>query len=285
MRESTQRLLVALLGLALICMVTAQSHWLMYEFISFWAPCCHVLGLLVAPLVTAWLSALTRGGMVIVLGIGVYLVLRRLWHSYRFLASLNLASVSDPSLALPPQLTSLCTELGLTRRIVVLPTQVPLAFCFGLLRPRICISTGLLATLTDKELQAVLLHENHHRRHYDPLRTLVVDAVAALLFFLPIVAEWRLLFRAATELAADRYAISTIGRSALAGALYKLITHPLAAQDSSLDSGVTGLSATEARLAYLLEDIPLRWHFSPHRLLKSTLFLLLFCLTLQLSSL
>jgi Zn-dependent protease with chaperone function len=285
MREPTQRLLVALLGLALICMVTAQSHWLMYELISFWAPCCHVLTQLVPPLVINWLSALSRVGMVVVLGYGMYLVSRRLWHSYSFLARLNLASGLNRSLALPPQVISLCAELGLTQRMVVLSTEVPIAFCFGLLRPRICVSTGLLATLTDKELKAVLLHEDHHQRHYDPLRTLVVDGVAAVLFFLPIVAEWRDLFRTATELAADRHAIRTTGRAPLAGALHKLFTHPLIMQGSVLHSGINGLSATEARFAYLLEDIPMSWHFSSQRILKSTLFLLLFCLMLQISSL
>jgi Zn-dependent protease with chaperone function len=285
MRESTQRLLVALLGLALICIVTAQSHWLMYELMLFWVPCCHILTRLIEPTVTVWLSLLTRIGIVIVLLIGIYYVLRRLWHSYRFLAGLNLASVLDPSVALPPQVISLCAELGLTQQIVVLPTNVPIAFCFGLLRPRICISMGLLAMLSDKEVKAVLLHERHHQRHFDPLRTLIVDGIAALLFFLPIVAELRDLFHTETELAADRYAIRTTGRAPLAGALHKLFTHSLVMQEFVIHRGINGLKAMEARLSYLLDDVPLRWRFSSHRLLMSTLFLLLFCLTLQLSTL
>ncbi len=241
MRRLTQRLLVALLGLALVCMVTAQSHWLMYGLLLHWAPCCYGIILPVPTLLITWLSALTRVGMVVVLGYGMYLVSRRLWHSHCFLACLKLVPVLDRSLALSPQVISLCAELGLTQRIVVLSTQIPMAFCFGLLRPRICISTGLLATLSDKELKAVLLHEDHHQRHYDPLRTLVIDGIAALLFFLPIVAEWRDLFRTATELAADRHAISAAGRSPLAGALHKLLIHPHAMQDSSSHSGINGL--------------------------------------------
>lgn len=284
MRESTQRLLVALLGLTLFCMVAATSDWLMHDPALFWSSCCRVLTLLMPTIVTTWLSVLTRIGVTVVLMTGFCLMIRQLWHSYRFLARLNLVSLLDKSLVLPPELIAVCAELGLTQRIVVLSTRVPLAFCFGLLKPRICISTGLLATLSGKELKAVLLHEYHHQRHFDPLRTLIVDSVATLLFFLPVVAEWRDLFRTATELAADRFSIMRIGRTSLAGALHKLLTHPLTMQDSFFLSGINGLSATEARMAYLLDDTPMCWRFSTKRLLQSSIFLLLICMMLQTSS-
>ncbi|HEX6383248.1 MAG TPA: M48 family metalloprotease [Anaerolineae bacterium] len=47
--------------------------------------------------------------------------------------------------------------LGELEQVVVLHTSVPLAFCFGLLKPHVCISTGLVDTLTVAELKAVLL--------------------------------------------------------------------------------------------------------------------------------
>ena len=39
----------------------------------------------------------------------------------------------------------------------------------GSLIPRICLSTGLMALMSEAELEAVLLHERYHLRSRDPL--------------------------------------------------------------------------------------------------------------------
>src|SRR5439155_13985574 len=67
----------------------------------------------------------------------------------------------------------------------VVADPAPQAFCVGTIRPRIYVSVGALKRLSATELDAVLAHERHHQRRRDPLRLLVVEALAHGLFFLP----------------------------------------------------------------------------------------------------
>lgn len=282
--KQSQRLFFLLCVLTLVCLLLATSHRLMNDMMALWLVCCHALVTLLPGVVVAVLIAAARTVLVVALLVGLGRLGKRLWHTYRFVARLRAAANVQAPIAPPAKLTALCAELGLARPVAVLATPAPLAFCFGLLRPVICLSTGLIETLTDRELKAVLLHEEHHRRHYDPLRTLLVDVMAGLLFFLPAAAEGRNLFHIATELAADRHAVRLAGRFSLAGALHKLLTHPLAIQLPTTDMGaVRSISATDARLAHLLDGTPFAWHFSPHSLMRSSLILILGCVVLQIA--
>lgn len=50
------------------------------------------------------------------------------------------------------------------------------AVVVGSIRPRIFVGTVLLSTLSDDEIEAVLLHEDHHRRTRAPLRAAALGA-------------------------------------------------------------------------------------------------------------
>lgn len=96
----------------------------------------------------------------------------------------------------------------------------PRAFCHGLVRPRIYVSSGTLAALRPDALEALLAHERHHVRRHDPLRLAVARVLGGALFFLPVLP--RLLERYAdeAELAADEAALRDGGDvAALAAAL------------------------------------------------------------------
>lgn len=95
----------------------------------------------------------------------------------------------------------------------------PQAFCAGLLRPRIYLSTGAVSTLSAEELDAVLAHEAHHARVRDPLRVLVVRVVSDALFFLPAARKLAERYADLAELAADSAAIRQRGAQPLASAL------------------------------------------------------------------
>jgi Peptidase family M48 len=99
--------------------------------------------------------------------------------------------------------------------------QQPQAFCAGLLRPRVYVSTGALELLDPPALASVLAHERHHAKRHDPLRLAGGRVLAAALFFIP--ARRRLVQRqhALAELSADEAAVRTAGgdRSALASAM------------------------------------------------------------------
>jgi Zn-dependent protease with chaperone function len=94
------------------------------------------------------------------------------------------------------------------------------AFCAGLLRPRVYVSTGALEALSAAELDAVLAHECHHQRRHDPLRVALGRMLTRALFFLPVVSLLHARYCAMAELAADSHAISADGvPQALASAL------------------------------------------------------------------
>lgn len=104
--------------------------------------------------------------------------------------------------------------------VAVADEQQPVAFCAGLMRPRIYVSTGALAALDGDELQAVVAHERHHARQRDPLRIFVARVLADALFFLPAARRLGERYASLAELAADRAAVRAAANAApLASAL------------------------------------------------------------------
>lgn len=125
----------------------------------------------------------------------------------------------------------------------------PLAFCTGLLRPRIYVSTGTLEALDAAELDAVIAHEQHHARKCDPLRIFVADVLSDGLFFAPALRRLADRYAALAELAADRAAVRAHREdpAPLASALLAF---------ESADPAVVGIAAE--RVDHLLGDTP-RW--------------------------
>lgn len=114
--------------------------------------------------------------------------------------------------------------LGLEGRVDVVEIPAPMAFCYGYIRPRILVSTGLLASLPRQELEALLLHEREHLRQRDPLKVAIGKLLASAVFFAPLVGALHRRYLVEKELAADRAAIVEQGSSdSLAAALLRLI--------------------------------------------------------------
>ncbi|MGH2954214.1 MAG: M56 family metallopeptidase [Solirubrobacterales bacterium] len=104
----------------------------------------------------------------------------------------------------------------------VIDSAAPTAFCAGYLRPRMYLSRGALERLDPDELRAVVAHERHHARRRDPLRLLVARALAAALFFIPLLRRISERYEAIGELAADEAAVRDLERRGpLASALLK----------------------------------------------------------------
>jgi hypothetical protein len=99
--------------------------------------------------------------------------------------------------------------------VAIVPGARPLAFCAGLLHPRVYVSTGAIERLSEDELAAVVEHEAHHARRRDPLRILIARAIgeAYALTALPRREQ------ALAELAADAAAARRRGAAPLAAAL------------------------------------------------------------------
>ena len=117
----------------------------------------------------------------------------------------------------------ICGELAGPPRARLVEWEAPQAFCAGLLRPRVYVSTGAVDLLSDAELQAVLAHEAHHAARRDPLRLLVAHVLSDALFFLPAMGRLRRRYAALAELAADEAALGVTGaRQPLASAMLTL---------------------------------------------------------------
>lgn len=154
-----------------------------------------------------------------------------------------------PRAPLPPRIMRLAGDLSVGSQLDVVDCPTPEAFCYGMLQPRVCLTTGLLNLLSLAEMEAVLRHERHHLRQRDPLRTLLWTALDHACWWIRHGGEEAQLQR---ELAADRAVIAAGGRLSLASALLKLIGQPRDSQFAATNLAVSGLSVTDARIDQLL---------------------------------
>lgn len=205
----------------------------------------HLLPLAVAPIVTVTLCAAAAraigGDPMLGAELGVAAVVSA-WLTL-------LARRTGPAIAGQRQLERVATPIHLHGLNVQLfdARRAPEAFVAGPIRPAIFVSSALLDALDAEELQAVLLHEEHHRRTRAPLRGLALLCWSPLLGWLPAIRHWIERRIAQLEIDADRYALATGASSAaIASALIKCdrSTSPL---------GIGFSSVAELRLRRLLD--------------------------------
>jgi Zn-dependent protease with chaperone function len=136
------------------------------------------------------------------------------------------AHVARTRVSLPERLAEAARREGLAGRVDCVDGEEPFSFAYGLRRSRVAVSRGLVETLDDEALRAVLAHERHHVAHLDPLKVVVARVLARAYFFLPALRSLRQRYATASELAADRRAVRRCGRAAVAGALYRVVAAP-----------------------------------------------------------
>jgi hypothetical protein len=136
---------------------------------------------------------------------------------------------------------------------LVIADSSPRAFCAGLLRPRVYVSSGAVAMLDEAALGVVLAHERHHADRRDPLRLAASRVLARALFFVPGVGDLADRQQALAELSADETAVDAIPehRSALARAMLSFSDAPGAEGSGGVDP---------VRIDYLLGEPP-SWRF------------------------
>lgn len=147
-------------------------------------------------------------------------------------------------------------------RIRIIPSMTPEAFTVGLLRPKICLSEGLLRSLREPELQAVLRHERAHARALDPLRLAAVRFLSDFLWFLPVSRPLADAFSGMAELRADEAAVAA-GSDALELAS-AIVTTARGVSEPRLAPALGGLALLEERILRLLGQNPrfpitIRW--------------------------
>lgn len=120
---------------------------------------------------------------------------------YKFRKMLSRSIVKDDTL------TDTFIALKLVNKIVILHDDKPFAYCFGILNPKIFITTKLIAMTNRKELEIILLHEKYHLEHRDNLVLLLATFIESLFPFFPIFTDLIRIYKTDRELLADHAAI------------------------------------------------------------------------------
>jgi Zn-dependent protease with chaperone function len=202
-------------------------------------------GMAVCPRVDM-VECLLTANLLVLAGSLIGLLARAVWLGVgagRAVAALVRAPISA-------ELEELARKAGVRALRHVEGTDVT-AFCAGLMRPRVYVTTMAVAALDQPQLAAVLAHEAEHARRRDPLRRLLSRAASDALFYVPLAGWWSRRLHERAEVGADRAAIRHAGRRAVAGALM--------AADAGAVMAPAFNGATQARVAQLLgDDLPLR---------------------------
>jgi Zn-dependent protease with chaperone function len=149
-------------------------------------------------------------------------------------------------------------------RVTVIADPLPQAFCAGYLHPRVYVSQRTVELLTKAELDAVLAHEDHHRRVRDPLRLAYARILSRALFFVPVLRSLSERYAELAELSADHAAVR-----ANAGEVAPLASALLAFDQS----GPPGAAAISPERVDALLGEPIDWRL-PSWLLAASLGLL-----------
>lgn len=143
----------------------------------------------------------------------------------------------------------LAQKVGLKNKVSIVKDTRLFAFCLGIRRPRIYISTKTVSIMTIRQLEAILFHEKYHLEHADSL-TLFIGSLPQLLFpFFPILPKLLENYKIEREIKADRQAVKKLGTKPVIGVLKKLLeTHSVSpvfvssiAQTNSLDVRIKSL--------------------------------------------
>lgn len=243
---------------------------------------CSLSGIICNWIMTLCNNSVSIKSISLVAGLGIifiFAVIRQIWKTHQYTQQFfHIVQISFPS-----QIQELIANLEIdVAKIVLVESSVPVAFCFGLIHPRICLSTGILDLLSTSQLQATLYHEDLHRRRFDPLRILLIEAISSTLFFVPVVREWRSLVKIKLELDADEYAVRKVGKPALAGALHRLLTQSPKPRSIAQDTFTVGLSANTERIAALLGERDAHQEIPPRSFILSIFIVLVLCLVFML---
>jgi len=172
------------------------------------------------------------------------------------------------------------SALGLENKVYLIKDLKLFSFCSGILRQRIIITTGLVASLSEGELEAVLLHEQAHLKNFDPVKVLLGKTISSMFFFLPIFAQLNKNMIAANEMLADNWAIKAQnGSDFLRSAIRKIIATP---QVNLATAPAIAPDSLEIRIHRLINPaFEHKFHLSPASILTSILFVVMSWFLLQ----
>lgn len=108
--------------------------------------------------------------------------------------------------------------------LVILPTDTQIAYSVDGARPQVVVSRGLLADLTDAQVDVVIAHERAHLEHGHPRMLILAAAARAALVWWPPMRRSHRVLRASVERWADDHATGDdpASRRCLSDALHRV---------------------------------------------------------------
>lgn len=158
--------------------------------------------------------------------------------------------VREMAIPLTAPLAAAIQRTRLRGRVTLIDAEQAFSFAYGALSPRVAVSRGLVEATSQEELEAVLAHERYHVRNLDPLKVVVARGLPRGFFYVPALRDFARRYVAGRELAADRLALEDHGRTALAGALLKVVGGP-AWGELQAAAAIGGSDVLDARVTQL----------------------------------
>lgn len=183
-------------------------------------------------------------GILIVLALyTAFKLLATVVRVYKFRQLLSKSIVKDHGLS------NLFKTLKLMGKVVVLREDRPFAYCFGIRKPKIFLTTGLIAMIDRKELKIILRHEKYHLEHRDNLILLLAIFIESLFPFFPILTDIIRIYKTDRELLADQAAIQEeTDKHFLSSVLKKLLQY---ASIPALAPAIADIDTLETRIKSL----------------------------------
>ncbi|MFN2326999.1 MAG: M56 family metallopeptidase, partial [Gemmatimonadales bacterium] len=159
------------------------------------------------------------------------------------------------------QLQRAADQAGVTAPLVEVEAPEPVACCYGLVRSRILVTSGLTRLLDQQQLAAVLAHEQHHARRCDPTRIATLRLLGRFAILFPALRELTDHHAVLTELAADQYAVTQVGRRPTLGAIHAVLSYP---HHTVAIYNIARFDALTARIDHLLDQHQPALHIPAH---------------------
>ncbi len=179
----------------------------------------------------------------------------------------------------PENLNKLLIKYNILDKVIIYKNSEPEAYCIGLFKPKIYISSQLVKIMDENELESILIHEMYHMNNRNNLILFILNYFSYILFPFPFIKDLSKQYELQAEIAADKMAsISLNKHNYLLKALKKLLLY----KPSSINYGF-GFSKAEAveyRVKSLVSGKAQSTNFSIRRISISIVSFIIFSLLL-----
>ena len=167
------------------------------------------------------------------------------------------------------ELQKILQKNQLDKKTVLVKNKKIFAFCFGIYNPKIYLSSALIGLISNKEIEAVILHEKYHLENKDTLIMFIAFVSNILFPFVPIISDLLQQYRLTREINADRSAINILQDDRpLISVLKKMLNIPI--NNFSATASIVD-DTLESRIKILANKDPKVKYFSLAHLCISTL--------------